>query len=92
MAEEKALDIVKSVFEHRLQQADMDRILGELSKSDRDSLVTKVGELLEHTSALVEIAGPVQNVDDVIHVRVRELLPLHPKAPRSALPSGHDYR
>ena len=29
-----------------------------------------------HASPILEIAGPVQNVDDVIHVRVREVVPL----------------
>ncbi|MEN8181269.1 MAG: error-prone DNA polymerase [Myxococcota bacterium] len=42
-----------------------------------------------HTSSLVEIAGPLQNVDGVVHVRVRELRPL---AARDALPHSHDYR
>jgi error-prone DNA polymerase len=42
-----------------------------------------------HTASLLEIAGPVQNVDGVVHVRVRELVPL---APRDALPDSHDYR
>jgi error-prone DNA polymerase len=42
-----------------------------------------------HSSALIEIAGPVQNVDDVIHVRVRELVSL---LPRGSLPRSHDFR
>jgi error-prone DNA polymerase len=42
-----------------------------------------------HTSSIVEIAGPLQNVDGVIHVRVRELVSL---APREHLPDSHDYR
>jgi error-prone DNA polymerase len=42
-----------------------------------------------HAASLLEIAGPVQNVDGVVHVRVRELAPL---APRDALPDSHDYR
>ena len=42
-----------------------------------------------HAAAIVEIAGPLQNVDGVIHVRVRELVPL---APREHLPDSHDYR
>jgi error-prone DNA polymerase len=42
-----------------------------------------------HTASLLELAGPVQNVDGVVHVRVRELVPL---APRDALPGSHDYR
>jgi error-prone DNA polymerase len=42
-----------------------------------------------HASAALEIAGPVQSRDDVIHVRVRELRPL---VPREGLPDSHDYR
>ena len=41
-----------------------------------------------HASPLIEIAGVVQNVDDVIHVRVREIQPLDTD---QALPSSHDY-
>jgi error-prone DNA polymerase len=42
-----------------------------------------------HTSPLVEVAGPLQNAEGVIHVRVRELRPLAPDGP---LPESHDYR
>jgi error-prone DNA polymerase len=42
-----------------------------------------------HTAAVIEIAGPIQSVDDVIHVRVRELRPL---VPRGGLPRSHDFR
>jgi error-prone DNA polymerase len=42
-----------------------------------------------HTAAIIEIAGPIQNVDGVVHVRVRELRPL---VARSGLPRSHDYR
>jgi error-prone DNA polymerase len=42
-----------------------------------------------HAASLVEISGPVQNVDGVIHVRVRALVPL---VARDALPGSHDYR
>jgi error-prone DNA polymerase len=42
-----------------------------------------------HAAALLEVAGPVQNVDGVIHVRVRELRPVEAGA---ALPRSHDYR
>jgi error-prone DNA polymerase len=42
-----------------------------------------------HASPLIEVAGPVQNVDGVIHVRVREVVAL-----RGAddVPESHDYR
>ena len=42
-----------------------------------------------HASALLEVEGPVQRVDGVIHVRVRELRPLGAREP---LPRTHDYR
>ena len=42
-----------------------------------------------HASPLVEIAGPLQSVEGVIHVRVRHLAPL---AVDPILPHSHDYR
>jgi error-prone DNA polymerase len=42
-----------------------------------------------HAASLLELAGPLQNVEGVIHVRVRELRPL---APGGGLPRSHDYR
>ncbi len=41
-----------------------------------------------HTAAMLEIAGPVQNVDGVVHVRVRDLRPLDLG---STLPGSHDF-
>jgi len=50
-----------------------------------------------HTSPLVEIAGPVQNVEGVLHVRVKRLIALgladaESREPSAALPESHDYR
>jgi error-prone DNA polymerase len=42
-----------------------------------------------HEAKVVLIAGPLQNVDDVIHVRVRHLEPL---VAQRDLPGSHDYR
>jgi error-prone DNA polymerase len=42
-----------------------------------------------HDASILEIEGPLQNADGVIHVRVRELRAL---APRADLPASHDYR
>ena len=42
-----------------------------------------------HASALLEVEGPLQNVDGVIHVRVQRLEPL---ASCEELPGSHDYR
>ena len=44
-----------------------------------------------HESSLVELAGPLQNVDDVVHVRVRELRPLAGRED-APVPPSHDYR
>jgi error-prone DNA polymerase len=44
-----------------------------------------------HAAPLLEIAGPVQNVDGVIHVRVRELRTLEAASAGDA-PGSHDYR
>jgi len=42
-----------------------------------------------HAAPLLEIAGPLQNVDGVVHVRVQQIRPL-PLTP--FLPDSHDYR
>jgi len=42
-----------------------------------------------HASSIVEIRGPLQSVEGVTHVRVRELRAL---AVREVLPRSHDYR
>ncbi len=41
-----------------------------------------------HTSTIIEIEGPLQNVEGVIHVRVHDLVPL---VGRENLPASHDY-
>ena len=43
-----------------------------------------------HQASLLEVAGPLQRVEGVLHVRVRELLPLNTSDAR--LPRSHDYR
>ncbi len=41
-----------------------------------------------HAAPLLEIAGPIQNVDGVIHVRIREVRPI---SGTSEVPDSHDY-
>jgi len=43
-----------------------------------------------HQASLLEISGPLQRVDGVIHVRARKVAPLDLEAEK--LPSSHDYR
>jgi len=46
-----------------------------------------------HTAPLVEIGGPVQSVDGVVHVRVRRLVGLAiGGGGTTSLPESHDYR
>ena len=59
--ETKALDLVKTVFQRRIQQDDMDRILAELSTADREELVAKMGHTLDRISALVEVYNQVSD-------------------------------
>ena len=61
MAKGPKLDIVKSVFEHRLQQTDLDRILAQLSGTDRSELVAEMGKLLDRISALVDVTNKVSD-------------------------------
>jgi error-prone DNA polymerase len=42
-----------------------------------------------HEAKVALIAGPIQNVDGVIHIRVRRIEPL---VSRQQLPRSHDYR
>lgn len=61
MAKGSKLDIVKSVFEHRLHQTDLDRILTQLSATDRNELVAEMGKLLDRISALVDVTNKVSD-------------------------------
>ena len=55
------IDLVKSVFEHRLRQVDLDRILTALSHTDRNELLVKMGDLLRRMSALVEVSSKLND-------------------------------
>lgn len=87
MAGTKPLDIVKTVFQRRLQQADMDRILAELSVADRTELVAKMGTLLDRISALVEVYNKVSDTLslDVMLPRLMSIITEALRADRSTL-------
>ncbi len=87
MAESKSLDIVKTVFQRRLQQADMDRILAELSAADRQELIAKMGSLLDRISALVEVYNKVSDTLslDVMLPRLMAIITEALRADRSTL-------
>lgn len=81
------LDIVKSVFEHRLKQTDLDRILTVLSGTEREELVSKMGDLLHHISALVDVSNKVSDTLslDVLLPRLMEIISDTMNADRSTL-------
>ncbi|MCP4042301.1 MAG: GAF domain-containing protein [Gammaproteobacteria bacterium] len=83
----ESLDLVKSVFEHRLRQDDMDRILTALSVTDRDELITKMGELLRHISALLDVSNKVSDTLslDLLLPRLIEIITDSLSADRSTL-------
>ena len=46
-----------------------------------------------HQASLLEIAGPLQRVDGVIHVRAKEIRPLDlSEVAEAKMPAAHDYR
>jgi adenylate cyclase len=49
-------DLVSSVFEHRLQDTDLDKLLGVLSTDNREHLLERFRGLLMHTVRLVDVA------------------------------------
>ena len=85
MADE--LDIIRSVFEHRLRQTDLERILKALSATDRNELVVKIGDLLRRLSALVEVSHKVSDTLslDVLLPRLIEIVSEALGADRSTL-------
>ena len=85
MAED--IDILKSVFEHRLRQADLDRILAALSAAERDELVSKIGDLLRRISALLDVSNRVSDTLalDVLLPRLMEIVTDTLNADRSTL-------
>lgn len=81
------VDIVKAVFEHRLQQADIDRILTQLSGADREQLVGKMGELLDRISALIDVTNKVSDTLslDVLLPRLMKIITDALRSDRSTL-------
>ena len=81
------VDIVNAVFEHRLRQHDLERILAVLSRTDRDELVGTLGTLLGRVSALLEVSSRASESLslDVLLPRLMEILTEALGAERSTL-------
>ena len=81
------IDIVKRSFEHRLKQDDLDQILAILSETDRDVLLSKVGDLLRRVSALLDVQNQLADTLslDIVLARLIEIITDALNAERSAL-------
>ncbi|MBM3511248.1 MAG: GAF domain-containing protein [Alphaproteobacteria bacterium] len=81
------LDIVNQIFEHRLQQADLDQILTVLNRSDRDTLVNKIGDILRRVASLLGVYNRIADALDldVLLLRLIEIITEALDADRSTL-------
>ncbi|MEK7685818.1 MAG: GAF domain-containing protein [Verrucomicrobiota bacterium] len=81
------LNIVQQIFSHRLQQADIERILAALSSTDRDELVAKIADLLRRVSALLDVYNRISDVLslDLLLKRLIEIITEALNADRSTL-------
>ncbi|MGA8261341.1 MAG: GAF domain-containing protein [Arenicellales bacterium] len=81
------IDLVKKVFERRLQQADLDAILAALSSEEQDELVRTIGEFLQRISTLVEISSKASDSLslDVLLPRLMDIVTEAMNADRSTL-------
>ncbi len=52
-------DTIRDIFQHRLHQSDINRLLGGMSEEQKIELFNKIGDLLRRTSALLDIANNV---------------------------------
>jgi adenylate cyclase len=52
-------DTLRDIFQHRLHQSDINRLLGGTSEAQKIELFNKIGDLLRRTSALLDIANNV---------------------------------
>jgi len=87
MPADSNLDIIHSIFEHRLHQDDLDRILKAMTAADRNELVEKIGDLLRRISALIEVSHKVSDTLslDVLLPRLMEIITDVLGADRSSL-------
>ncbi|MDP2793562.1 MAG: GAF domain-containing protein [Sulfurisoma sp.] len=80
-------DTIRDIFQHRLKQSDIDRLLSGLSEARKTELFNKIGDLLRRTSALIEIANNVSGSLslDLLFVKLIETISETLNAERSSL-------
>ncbi len=80
-------EIIRGILERRLQQADIERLLGGLSDSEKTQLLMRITELVRRTTALVDVANRVSDTLslDVLFPRLMEVVTETLNAERSSL-------
>ncbi|MCW5576602.1 MAG: GAF domain-containing protein, partial [Burkholderiales bacterium] len=80
-------EIIRGILERRLQQADIERLLGSLSDAEKTQLLIRITELVRRTTALVDVANRVSDTLslDVLFPRLMEVVTETLNAERSSL-------
>lgn len=80
-------DTIRDIFQHRLHQSDIDRLLAQLSEGQKTELFNKIGDLLRRTSALLDIANNVSGTLslDQLFIKLIETITETLTAERSSL-------
>jgi adenylate cyclase len=80
-------ETIRGILEHRLHQADIERLLHGLSEAEKTQLFLRITELVRRTSALVDISNRVSDTLslDVLFPRLMEVVTESLNAERSSL-------
>jgi len=80
-------EIIRGILERRLRQADIERLLGGLSDTEKTQLLIRITELVRCTTALVDVANRVSDTLslDVLFPRLMEVVTETLNAERSSL-------
>lgn len=80
-------EIIRGILERRLQQTDIERLLGGLSDAEKIQLLIRITELVRRTTALVDVANRVSDTLslDVLFPRLMEVVTETLNAERSSL-------
>lgn len=80
-------EIIRGILERRLQQSDIERLLGGLSDSEKTQLLIRITELVRRTTALVDVANRVSDTLslDVLFPRLMEVVTETLNVERSSL-------
>jgi adenylate cyclase len=80
-------EIIRGILERRLQQTDIERLLGGLSDTEKTQLLIRITELVRRTTALVDVANRVSDTLslDVLFPRLMEVVTETLNVERSSL-------